>query len=93
MTVLILHVKRKYFDEIKAGTKKEEYRLAKPYWLTRLSSRYLNSIVILKGYPSFHMLRSNNRIDFPWNGYEEKTITHPEFGKYPVDVYAIKLEA
>lgn len=34
--VLQLSVKRKWFDLIKAGTKREEYREIKSYWVSRL---------------------------------------------------------
>ncbi len=36
MKVLHLTLHKKWFDEIKAGEKKEEYREAKQYWLKRL---------------------------------------------------------
>lgn len=36
MTDLILPLKRKWFDQIKAGTKTEEYRLCNDYWRKRL---------------------------------------------------------
>lgn len=32
MRILKLAVKEKYFNEIKQGTKTEEYRLVKKYW-------------------------------------------------------------
>lgn len=34
--MLILPIKKKWFDMIKAGEKKEEYREIKPYWASRL---------------------------------------------------------
>ena len=36
MRILKLAVKEKYFNEIKQGTKTEEYRLVKKYWGKRL---------------------------------------------------------
>lgn len=36
MSVLILHIKKKWFDLILSGDKKEEYREIKPYWSKRL---------------------------------------------------------
>ena len=38
----ILHVTlyRKWFDAIAAGHKREEYRAATPYWMSRLSKQY-----------------------------------------------------
>ena len=34
--MLVLPIKRKWFDMIKSGEKKEEYREIKPYWASRL---------------------------------------------------------
>lgn len=34
--ILILSVKKKWFDLIKSGKKKEEYRTLKEYWIKRL---------------------------------------------------------
>ena len=34
--MLILPIKNKWFDMIKSGEKKEEYREIKPYWTSRL---------------------------------------------------------
>ncbi|PIO07908.1 hypothetical protein COU59_02525 [Candidatus Pacearchaeota archaeon CG10_big_fil_rev_8_21_14_0_10_34_12] len=36
MRVLHLTLHKKWFDEIKSGKKKEEYREIKPYWINRL---------------------------------------------------------
>lgn len=36
--MLILPIKRKWFDMIKSGEKKEEYREIKPYWTKRLQN-------------------------------------------------------
>jgi len=36
MNILHLTLKKKWFDMILSGEKKEEYRELKPYWLTRL---------------------------------------------------------
>lgn len=35
--MLILPIKRKWFNMIKSGEKKEEYREIKPYWTKRLT--------------------------------------------------------
>lgn len=37
MEILHLTLKKKWFDMILSGEKKEEYREIKPYWLKRLS--------------------------------------------------------
>lgn len=36
--MLILPIKRKWFDMIASGEKKEEYREIKPYWTTRFNN-------------------------------------------------------
>ena len=39
MRTLILHLKREWFDLIKSGEKKEEYREQSTYWIKRLTTR------------------------------------------------------
>ena len=50
MRILKLAVKEKYFNEIKQGTKTEEYRLVKKYWGKRLLKEY-DEVHITLGYP------------------------------------------
>lgn len=88
--ILYLNLKTKYFDQIKAGKKTEEYRLVSNFWCNRLNLRTYDEIHILKGYPKKNDLL--RRLIFPWNGYEIKRIKHPEFGEKPVVVYAIRLQ-
>lgn len=78
--VLRLPVKREYFNQIKAGTKTEEYREVKEY----------DEVWITLGYPSSS--EQDKIIKFKFTGYEVKNITHKEFGNKEVEVYAIKLE-
>jgi len=87
--ILYLHVKGEYFEAIKSGEKSEEYRLLNRFWCVRLDTRTFDEIHILKGYPKKSDL--TRRLIFPWNGYKLKRIVHKEFGKKPVDVYAIRL--
>ncbi len=84
---LTLPLKGVYFDEIRAGTKTEEYRLCTPYWGKRLLERSYGSIVLTKGYPA----RDDHarRLVLPWRGYTIKVIEHPHFGDKPVSVFAI----
>ena len=47
MRTLILHLKREWFDLIKSGEKKEEYREQSTYWIKRLTTceeKYLDFI-------------------------------------------------
>jgi len=57
MKVLHLTLKKKWFDMIMSGEKKEEYREIKPYWIKRLVSKDFDTIRFRNGYgkdaPSF----------------------------------------
>lgn len=89
MTTLHLPLKGVYFDQIKSGEKREEYRLATPYWAKRLDGRTYDSIELSKGYPPKN--DTARRITRPWRGVHKTTITHPHFGPDPVEVYAIRV--
>lgn len=86
--ILYLPLKAEYFDAIKAGTKKMEYRLITPYWSKRLGGIFAE-IVLTKGYPK----RGDRarRLRRPWKGYCCTVIQHPHFGRKPVSVYAIQV--
>ena len=45
MKTLHLTLKKKWFDMIKAGIKKEEYREIKPYWINRLCKPLPMSVI------------------------------------------------
>jgi hypothetical protein len=49
MTILTLAIKKKWFDLIKAGEKKEEYREIKPYYQSRFN-KPLTHIQFTNGY-------------------------------------------
>jgi len=89
MKNLVLHVKRCYFEDMKAGRKVWEYRLTTPYWRKRLEGRYYSCILICDGYPKH--IETERRLIAPWLGYEVQTITHPHFGADPVEVFAIRV--
>ncbi|WP_435640345.1 ASCH domain-containing protein [Micavibrio aeruginosavorus] len=88
---LRLAVKREYFEQIKAGTKTEEYRLNNEYWQKRLAGKVYGRVVITLGYPPKG--DTQKTLTFDWAGYVEKTITHPHFGAEPVEVFAINLNS
>lgn len=90
MANIIFNLKKQYFDDIKNGNKKEEYRLCTPYWQKRLENKKFNKIEIRLGYPKNS--EENKILIFPWRGYTIKKIKHPHFGIVPVEVYAIKIE-
>ncbi|TKU71493.1 ASCH domain-containing protein [Citrobacter sp. wls710] len=87
MANLQLAVKGEYFDQMKAGVKKFEYRLQTDYWRKRLVNRDYEHLIITKGYPRADDLE--RRIDVPYCGYVEESITHKHFGDAQVDVFAI----
>jgi len=89
MPDLVLHLKEKYFEEIKAGTKTEEYRWLKDFWTKRLKGKTYDRVVIVRAWKP--MSDPNNVLYFPWNGYEKKIVDHPEFDGFPVTVYVIPL--
>jgi hypothetical protein len=90
--VLVLHVKKEYFDQIKSGEKTEEYRIVKPYWWKRLHGVPYDHLVIMWGYPKFSEMCADNCLDFPYRGYNILSIKHHEFGSNPVLVFAITLQ-
>ena len=89
MSKLVLSLKGKYFDEIKAGTKPFEYRLRTPYWRKRLEGRVYTEVEFTRGYPKRG--DTSKRIVQPWLGYEEQVLQHPFFGTVAVEVFAIKV--
>lgn len=87
---LTLNLKKKYFEEIKIGKKKEEYREFKEYWTKRLTSKEYDIIAIKLGYPPKNS-GSDKVLYFKWNGYTEKEIKHEIFDNEKIKVYAIDL--
>jgi hypothetical protein len=87
---LTLAVKRKYFEEIKNGTKHFEYRLQTPRWEKRLIGRDYEFVIITLGYPKKDDM--SRRLVFPWRKvYCLDKFTHEHFGNKPVKVFAIRL--
>lgn len=87
---LFLHVKEKYFNQIKSGEKKEEYRLVKPYWIERLNRNY-DGIYVFRGYPKKDSWSPENFMRFPWMGIATRMIKHEEFGDHLIQVFVIPL--
>ncbi len=89
MSALILPVKRKWFEPIRSGNKREEFRLQNQYWSTRLVGREFDKIIITLGYPKAdHWQR---RLEFPWRGFRRTVITSEEWKNRPRKVFAIAL--
>lgn len=89
MADLVLPVKGIYFEQIKAGTKTEEFRLVNEFWRRRLDGKTFDRVIVTLGYPSKD--DTARRLVFPWRGLTVKTITHEHFGQKPVQVFAIKV--
>lgn len=89
LNTLTLHLKGIYFDQIASGQKVDEYRLRSEHWRKRLEGRAYDQIIICRGYPSKD--DTVRRINRPWRGYREITLTHEHFGPDPVEVFAIKV--
>lgn len=89
MRDLVLHLKSCYFREVAAGIKLLEYRLAKQYWVKRLDGQVYDRVII---WDAFKKSSPETVLVFPWRWATRTTITHPHFGPYPVEVFAIKLE-
>ena len=50
MKILHLTLKKKWFDMILSGEKREEYREIKPYWMDRLNNVSFTHIRFVNGY-------------------------------------------
>lgn len=85
--ILTIPVNGNYFDQIKAGTKLEEYRLNTDYWRARLYGKTYDVVVLTRGYPPKDA--ADRRLRRKFEGWQIKTITHPHFGAKPVEVFAI----
>ena len=89
MRVLKLHLKRKWWEQVKSGEKIIELRLATNYWKKRLVGRVYDEVHLYLGYPKkgdkSRLLRKR------WTGIAKETVLHEEFGEQPVEVYVIGL--
>jgi hypothetical protein len=72
MKVLHLTLKKKWFDMIASGEKKEEYRELKPYWWTRLG--YWHESEHETGYYDYGFNKMPDIIQFK-NGYSKDSPT------------------
>jgi len=75
MSTLILPLKRHWF------------RLRNAYWTKRLVGRHYDTVVFTLGYPP--KSDTARRIEAPYRGYELTTVTSPEWGNVPQEVFAI----
>ena len=86
MADLFIIIKRKYFDQIKDGSKKEEYREITQYWSNRLIDRQYDNVIFQAGYQ-----KQSPRLKVKFKGVKIKQITHEFFNNEPKEVFAIQL--
>lgn len=67
--MLTLPIKKKWFDMILSGEKKEEYREIKPYWTKRFENN-LNEVVLNMNY-RYPMIESAKGTVIFKNGYQK----------------------
>lgn len=79
-------IKRKYFDQIVSGTKTQEFRLVKPYWVNKLVDKDYTHIIFQAGYRS-----DAPRYRCAYNGYDIINLRHEFFGDAEVTVFALNL--
>jgi len=89
MKILHLTLKKKWFDMIASGEKKEEYREVKPYWRKRLNDKNDN-------YREFDIVRFKNGyqknapfVDVELRGINLANTGKQEWGAEPFQVYYI----
>lgn len=69
MKIAHLVLKGKYYDAIKQGQKRNEYRENTPYWRKRLMGA--THIVFHRGYTDITMMWTVQDADFPWDPEED----------------------
>lgn len=65
MKILYLTLKKKWFDLIKSGEKKVEFREIKNYWKKRLEGKEFDFIIFTNGYK-----KDSPKIKVEWKGLE-----------------------
>lgn len=87
MRTLHLPLKGIYFDQIKSGEKKQEFRAVSDHWAKRLEGREYDQICLTRGYPKKD--DPERTLIRPWRGCKRTWINHPHFGPQDVEVFAI----
>jgi hypothetical protein len=100
MKTLTLPLKKKWFDMIKSGEKKEEYREIKPYWKKRLRhiALKINLSTVYEGFQQYDCLVFT--LGYPKAGDTERRLTFknprisigtgkPEWGAEPGKNYFV----
>ncbi len=87
--ILTLHLCRKWWEQIRDGAKKNEYRLCSPRNATLLERRGYDEVHLWLGYPA--KTETDKRLIRKFCVVTRTTITHEHFGPDPVEVFDIKL--
>ena len=74
MKLLKLTLKRKWFDMVASGEKREEYRIAGPWIMSRLKGKEYDAVEFANGYP-----KTCPRVIVKYRGYRHST-GRPEWG-------------
>lgn len=85
MRVLHMTLKKKWFDMIASGEKKEEYREIKPYWASRIEGKEFDVVCFRNGYAKD---APTIVVDFLGLGYG---LGRPEWGAGKDPVFILKL--
>ena len=86
MNKLVINIKKKYFNEILNGTKKEEFRKKTKFWETRILNREYTHVVFRNGYK-----KNAPTITLRYLGYDVKNLQRDFFGKDATDLFVLKL--
>lgn len=87
MKTLRLAVKAEYFDAIRDGEKKFEYRLRNDHWSKRLIGKKYDWLIITKGYPRND--EHDKILEGAYKGRRCVDIQHDHFGEEMEPVFAI----
>lgn len=94
MNILHLNLKKKWYEMIESGIKKEEYREIKPYWIKRLCASYSESSIEYKEYDSVKFIYGYTKRSMMFNIQEILVDTgNPEWGaEEGIKYFVIKLK-
>jgi hypothetical protein len=87
--ILTLRIKAIYWQQIDAGTKSEELRIANPRYIRQLLTRDYDVIHIWLGYPP--ATDTAKLLRFAWRGAKRIRRQADHFGPTPVDLIAVDL--
>jgi len=89
--MLTLPIKKKWFDMIKSGEKKEEYREIKPYWTKRLGfeDKGTGGVLFVEGYVLFRNGYGNDKPTIKCYVHIERNGGIQEWGAEPNKLYYV----